>query len=112
MNKSSRLRRVLIASANPLFRDGLQKLYIQQWSKSAELVGVTSSVDETMAALDELKPDLVIVDHDDKSINRDDFLDRFVKSQSSIKVVLVSLNEAGQVVVYDRRQMSPEQAEE
>jgi cytochrome c oxidase subunit II len=112
MNKSSRLRRVLIASANPLFRDGLQKLYIQQWSQSAELVGITSSVDETMAALDELKPDLVIVDHDDKSINRDDFLDRFVKSQSSIKVVLVSLNEAGQVVVYDRRQMSPEQAEE
>jgi cytochrome c oxidase subunit II len=112
MNKSSRLRRVIIASANPLFRDGLQKLYIHKWSKSAELVGVTSSVDETMAALDELKPDLVIVDHDDKSINRDDFLDRFVKSQSSIKVVLVSLNEAGQVVVYDRRQMSPEQAEE
>jgi cytochrome c oxidase subunit 2 len=112
MPNANRLRRVLIASANPLFREGLQKVYIQKWGSSAELVGITASVDETMSALEVLKPDLVIVDHDDISISRSEFLDRFIKGRSSVKVVLVSLNEAGQVVVYDRRQMTSEQAEE
>jgi cytochrome c oxidase subunit 2 len=112
MTDFSRSRRVLIASANPLFRDGLRRLYVQRWGDSAELVGITSSVDETMTALDELSPDLVIVDYDDKSINRSDFLNRFVAGQSSIKVVLVSLNEAGQVVVYDRRRLTSDQADE
>jgi cytochrome c oxidase subunit II len=112
MTDFSRSRRVIIASANPLFRDGLQRLYVQRWGNRAELVGITSSVDETMAALDELTPDLVIVDYDDKSINRGDFLNRFVTGQSSIKVVLVSLNEAGQIVVYDRRRLNSDQADE
>jgi cytochrome c oxidase subunit 2 len=112
MSSRTRSRRVLIASANPLFRDGLQKVYVQKWGSTAELVGITSSVDETMIALEELKPDLVIVDHDDFAISQSEFLDRFIKGKSSIKVVLVSLNEAGQVVVYDRRQMTPEQADE
>jgi cytochrome c oxidase subunit 2 len=112
MSSFSRSRRVLIASANPLFRDGLQRLYVQRWGDSAELVGITSSVDETMSALEKLKPDLVIVDYDDKSINRSQFLNRFIAGQSSIKVVLVSLNEAGQVVVYDRRQLTSDQADE
>ena len=103
--------KVLIASANPLFREGLQKVYIPQWGENAELVGITSTVDETIRALEQLKPDLVILDHDDRSISRSDFLDKFVKSQSSIKVVLVSLTEAGQVIVYDRRQLTPEQAD-
>jgi cytochrome c oxidase subunit 2 len=112
MSGATRLKRVLIASANPLFRDGLQKVYVKKWGSTAELVGITASVDETMSALEELKPDLVIVDHDDTAISRSEFLDRFVAGKSSIKVVLVSLNEAGQVVVYDRRQMTSEQAEE
>ena len=112
MSGIKRLRRVLIASANPLFREGLRKVYIQKWARSAELVGITASVDETMSALEELKPDLVIVDHDDVAISQSEFLDRFIRGKSSIKVVLVSLNEAGQVVVYDRRQMTSEQAEE
>lgn len=87
-------------------------MYVQRWRDNAELVGITSSVDETMSALEDLKPDLVIVDFDDKSINRKEFLSRFIIGQSSIKVVLVSLNEAGQVVVYDRRRLNPEQADE
>jgi cytochrome c oxidase subunit 2 len=105
-------RRVLIASANPLFREGLRKVYVEKWGSSAELVGITSSVDETMSALDDLQPDLVIVDHDDTAISQSEFLDRFVKGNSSIKVVLVSLNEAGQVIVYDRRQLTSDQAAE
>jgi cytochrome c oxidase subunit 2 len=112
MTKFNRSRRVLIASANPLFREGLQRVYVQRWGNRAELVGRTASVDETMAALENLQPDLVIVDYDDKSINRREFLNRFITGHSSIKVVLVSLNEAGQVVIYDRRQLTSEQADE
>jgi cytochrome c oxidase subunit 2 len=112
MSSRNKLRRVLIASANPLFRDGLQKVYVQKWGSTAELVGITASVDETMSALEVLKPDLVIVDHDDIAISQSEFLDRFIKGKNSIKGVLVSLNEAGQTVVYDRRQMTSEQADE
>lgn len=112
MTKSIRMRRVLIASANPLFSDGLRHVYIQRWADSAEFIGVTTTVDETMKALNELRPDLVIVDFDDISINRDEFLNRFIAGHSSIKVVLVSLTEAGQVVIYDRRQLTSKQADE
>jgi cytochrome c oxidase subunit II len=112
MTRNNPSHRILIASANPLFREGLQKVYVQRWGDRAELVGVTSSVDETITALNELEPDLVILDYDDKSINRQDFLSKFVHGQSSVKVVLVSLNEAGQVMVYDRRQLTSDQADE
>jgi cytochrome c oxidase subunit 2 len=68
-------------------------------------------MEATLAALESLRPDLVIVDYDDKSMNRAEFLSGFVAGQSTMKVVLVSLDEAGKVVIYDRRQLSHEQAE-
>lgn len=108
---TSRPKRVLIASANPLFREGLRKVYSERWGKAAVLVGTPATMEETLAALEALRPDLVIVDYDDRSINRDEFLNRFMAGQTSMKVVLVSLDEAGKVVVYDRRQLAPAQAE-
>jgi cytochrome c oxidase subunit 2 len=104
-------RRVLIASANPLFRDGLRKVYLSRWGKDVDLVGTPATMAETLVGLETLRPDLVIVDYDDNSINRAEFLGRFVAGQNTMKVVLVSLDEAGKVVIYDRRQLSPEQAE-
>jgi len=68
-------------------------------------------MEETLVALETLRPDLVIVDYDDKAIDQAEFLGRFVVGHTTMKVVLVSLDEAGKVVVYDRRQLSPEQAE-
>jgi cytochrome c oxidase subunit 2 len=106
-----RPRRVLIASANPLFREGLRRLYVQKWGEQVELIGTPTTMKETLSALETLRPDLVIVDYDDASMNRAEFLNRFVTTQTSMKVVLVSLDEAGKVVIYDRRQLSPEQAE-
>jgi L-lactate permease len=101
----------LIASANPLFREGLRKGYLSRWGKDVELVGTPATMDETLAALDSLRPDLVIVDYDDRSMNQAQFLSGFVAGQSTMKVVLVSLDEAGKVVIYDRRQLSQDQAE-
>ena len=104
-------RRVLIASANPLFRDGLQNEYAKRWGADVRVVGTPKTLEETLTAMEALQPDLVIIDHDDVNINQAEFLNRFISGQSTIKVVLVSLNEAGQVVIYDRRQLDHAQAD-
>lgn len=43
-----RSRRVLIASANPLFREGLRKVYASRWGEQAIVVGTPSTMDETL----------------------------------------------------------------
>jgi cytochrome c oxidase subunit 2 len=112
MHKPRSPRRVLIASANPLFREGLRNVYVKRWGKRAIIAGMTSTLDETISAMETLQPDLVILDHDDKTINRGEFLNRFVAGQTPVKIVLVSLDETGQVVTYDRRQLTLVQADE
>jgi chemotaxis response regulator CheB len=104
--------RVLIASANPLFREGLRKVYEKRWGERAEIVGMPSTLEETLSSLEELQPDLVIVDHDDQTINRDEFLNRFVTGEAPMQVVLVSLGTSQLVVIYDRRKLTPAQAED
>jgi cytochrome c oxidase subunit II len=104
-------RRVLIVSANPLFREGLRKMYAERWGGKAIIVGMPTAMAEALSALETHLPDLAIVDFDDKAINRGEFLNRFVTGKSPMQVMLVSLQESGQVVVYDRRTLTPAQAE-
>ena len=106
-----RPHRVLIASASPLFREGLRNVYARRWGPSAEVIGTPGTLEDVLIAMDGLEPDLVVVDFDDKAINRAEFLNRFVSGRTPMKVVLVSLNEAKQVVVYDRRRLDAHQAE-
>lgn len=103
---------VLIVSANPLFRDGLQKYYAAQWGEDVLIVGTPSTVDDALEAIEEHHPDLVIVDHDDKNIHQAEFMNRFVVSDMPMKVVLVSLNSSETVVVYDRMKLTAGEAEE
>jgi DNA-binding NarL/FixJ family response regulator len=105
-------RRVLIVSANPLFREGLRKVYAAQWGGRAAITGMPTHMDEALSMLETHQPDLVIVDYDDKTINREEFMNRFVTGESPMQVVLVSLKESGQVVVYDRRLLTFAQAED
>ncbi len=104
-------RRVLIASANPLFGKGLWNLLQQQWGQAASVVGLTTTMEQTLRALDELLPDLVIVDFDDRTMNRADFLNHFVSDERPMQVALVSLQSNGGVVVYNRRRLTLTQAE-
>jgi len=104
-------RRILIVSANPLFREGLRKLYAERWGEKFATVSLLTTLEEALPAL-ETRPDLVIVDYDDKAINRDVFMKGFVAGESPMQVMLVSLQESGQVVVYDRRTMTFAQAED
>lgn len=113
MNPTSRPRprRVLIVSANPLFREGLRKVYAARWGGQAVIVGMPSTMEETFASLESLSPDLVIVDYDDTTINRAEFLNRFMEGESTMQVVLVSLGSSEPVVLYQRKRLTAAQAE-
>lgn len=108
---STQLRRVLIVSANPLFREGLRKMYAERWGGKAIILNMPTSMAEAILALEQHQPDLVLVDYDDRTMNRDEFLNHFVAGKAPMQVVLVSLQESGQVVVYDRRTLTFAQAE-
>lgn len=105
-------RRLLIASANPLFREGLHRLYAPHWRAQNVHVDMASTMDETLLFLETHQPDLVIVDHDDKTINRSEFLNRFVTSEMPMKVILVSLAASEPIVIYNRMQLTAAQAED
>lgn len=104
-------RQVLIVSANPLFREGLRKLYAERWGEKAIILSMPTTMPDALVALENQQPDLVIVDYDDKTINREEFINRFLAGKTSMQVMLVSLQESGQVVVYGRRTLTSAQAE-
>jgi len=103
-------QRVLVASANPLFGRGLEHLVHQRWQHTA--TRLTSSMSETLTALQTWQPDLVIVDYDDHTIERTTFLNQFVTGEHPMQVMLVSLQANGHAVIYDRRSLTPDQMED
>jgi len=105
-------RRILIASANSLFREGLHKIYAEHWIEQDVEVVTAKTMQETLNLLESHQPDLVIVDHDDKTINREEFLNRYVTAEMPMKVILVSLASPEPVVIYNRMQLTAAQAED
>lgn len=108
---SSSQNKILIASANHLFRKGLEKMVLGRYGSSSEIRS-TATTAETLDLMESWQPGLVIVDYDDKSISRAEFLHQFVAGDSPMQVMLVSLQASGAVVVYDRRTLSPAQAQD
>jgi DNA-binding NarL/FixJ family response regulator len=108
-NPLTNQRRVLIASNHPIFAQGLKKLFRTQHQPEVEVVGVVSNLAQAMQALAKLKPDLIIVDYDDHQLDREQFLARFVESETTLRVVLLSLQSAGDAVIYDRRTLAASQ---
>jgi cytochrome c oxidase subunit II len=106
------LRRVLIASANPLFARGLQKMVTQRWEGRGVEIRIADSMEQAAAALEDWQPNLVIVDYDDRTIHREAFLSHFIAGERPMQVMLVSLRASGEVVVYDRRTLTSAQAED
>jgi len=105
-------KRVLIASANPLFAKGLEKIYGDRWGKDAVELRLANSMGETLSRLESWNPDLVIVDYDDRTIHREEFLSHFIAGDQPMQVMLVSLQASGEVVIYDRRTLTPAQVED
>src|SRR3990172_7013565 len=113
VKKASGSWRILIASSHPLFAEGLRSLLQRQKDQEAVVVGYVSTIEEAVAALQDLQPDLVIVDYDDERVNREEFLARFVEGEGRLRVVLLSLGERGhEAIVYDRRTLAASQIEE
>ena len=76
------------------------------------VVGLTSSMADTLSAMELLQPDLVVVDYDDKILNRAEFLNHFMAGDRPMQVMLVSLRGGGAAVVYDRQTLTPSEAED
>ena len=105
-------RRILVASSHTLFREGLRSLLRSNYGSRVEIVGSASSTAEVLAAMETHAPDLVIVDYDDHAISRKTLLEHFVEGHGKTRVVLLSLKEGGEVVVYDRRTLAATQMED
>jgi cytochrome c oxidase subunit II len=103
-------RRVLIASANPLFGKGLERMLLSKSSGPVPEIRIAICMAETLRQMEEWHPDLVIVDHNDQIIDRVEFLNRFVETNWPMRVMLISLQISGEVVVYDRKTLTPDQA--
>jgi cytochrome c oxidase subunit 2 len=103
--KRARPQRVLIASSHPLFGQGLRSL-LEARQRSVEVIGVVSSIEEAMQALEMHRPDLVVVDYDDRLLNREEALARFFEGERKLRVVLLSLSDPQHAQVYDRRTLA------
>lgn len=107
----SRPQRVLIASGHPLFGQGLRSL-LEARRRSIEVIGVVSNLEEAMQALEKHSPDLVVVDYDDQRLNREEFLARFLEGERKLRVVLLSLSDPQNALVYDRRRLAAAQIDD
>ena len=107
-----KVRRVLIASSHALFGQGLRSLLEERKESDVIVVGMVSNLKEAVESLENLDPDLVIVDYDDKNLNRDEFLARFVEGEKEQRVVLLSLQSGKEALVYDRRSLAASEIDE
>ena len=105
-------QRVLIASSHALFGQGLRSLLEARKGSNVEVVGVVSSLEEAIAVLVKLNPDLVVVDYDDERLNREEFLAHFVEGDKKLRMVLLSLQDGGEAIVYDRRALAATQIDD
>ncbi len=108
--RQSTARRVLIASANPLFGKGLERMLLRRDASSEIEIRMAESMDETLQQMEAWQPNLVIVDHNDHTIDRIEFLNRFIETNWPMRVMLISLQISEEVVVYDRKTLTADQA--
>jgi cytochrome c oxidase subunit 2 len=105
-------RKIIIASASPLFAGGLEKMLRQQEKRRSVEIRFASTTAQIIQELEQWQPDVVIVDYDDQTIDRSEFLKYFMGGERAMQVMLVSLKANGSVVVYDRRILTADQAED
>ena len=108
--RTEKLQRILVASANSLFRGSVSHLMEKRHGSISE-IREARSFSEVETLMTTWRPTTVLLDYDDVEIRREHFLDLFIESDNPMQVLLVSLRENGRVVVYDRRLLTPDQAE-
>jgi DNA-binding NarL/FixJ family response regulator len=101
---------VLIASANSIFRTGILKLLSKRSDFKNLLIHQVSGIKELIKKYSKFKPRVIIIDYDDKNINKKVFLDTFFEQQHDAQLLLVSLQHSGNIMFYKRQVLSADQA--
>ncbi|MDO9085692.1 MAG: hypothetical protein Q7U53_05740 [Anaerolineaceae bacterium] len=101
---------VLIASANSIFRRGIEKILSSRIDFHNLVIQQAGNIQEVLEKYSNFKPRILIVDFDDKNINRKIFLNSFMDEQHNAQLLLVSLQQTGNVIFYDRQVLSTDQA--
>ena len=101
---------VLIASDNSIFRIGIVKLLSRRSDFASLDIHQVKDINDLIKKYSKLKPHLLIIDFDDKNFNKKQFLDSFFEDQHDSQLLLVSLKESGNVVLYNRKLFSTHQA--
>ena len=95
--------RILIASANPLFARGLENIINHKFAPPPREIKLVKTMTEIQVEMESWLPEIVIVDSDDQNISQSEFLMNFVSGSGPMQVLLVSLQDSGAYVVYDRK---------
>lgn len=102
--------KVLIASANSIFRNGIEKILSKRSDFDSLTIHKVTQLDDLKKKYSKVKPNIIIIDFDDKNINKKQFLDSFFDEKRDTQLLLVSLQEGGNVVFYKRQVFSTDQA--
>jgi DNA-binding NarL/FixJ family response regulator len=81
---------ILIADDHRLFRDGLRTLLGKE--KNIAVVAETTDGGETVSAVDELKPDIVLMDISMPELNGIEATRRIVSRGASTKIIMLSMH--------------------
>ena len=102
--------KVLIASANSIFRNGIEKILSKRSDFNSLSIYKVTQLEDLKKKYSKVKPNVLIIDFDDENINGKQFLDSFFDEKRDTQLLLVSLQEGGNVVFYKRQVFSTDQA--
>lgn len=101
---------VLIASTNSLFRNGILKILTNRNDFQDLIIEQASDIQDTRKKYSKFKPSILILDFDDKEIKKKLFMNTFFLDRHNAQMLLVSLDQKGDVIYYDRKILSTEEA--
>jgi DNA-binding NarL/FixJ family response regulator len=90
-------QKILLADDHRLFRDGLRTLLDKQ--ADMEVVGETSDGSQTIAAVSEKKPNIILMDISMPNLNGIDATRRIISENPSIKIIILSMHSDQKFVV-------------
>lgn len=102
--------KVIIASANSIFRNGIERILSKRSDYESLTIHQVSDFISLKKKYSRIKPNVLIIDFDDQNINKKQFLDSFFDEKRDTQLLLVSLQEGGNVVLFKRQIFSTDQA--
>lgn len=101
---------VLIASTNSLFRSGIYKILANRNDFQELIIEQASDIQDTRKKYSKYKPSILILDFDDREVKKKLLMNSFFLDRYNTQMLLVSLEQKGDVIYYDRKILSTEEA--